>query len=104
MSNKTIVLQEYCKYMYGRYRSDGDHSAQAFREDVLIPEIEQNGTVTVDITMDYGLASSCLEEAFGGLVRETEWDADEVLKRVNIVSEDDVSVNSAITFIKGAKK
>lgn len=104
MSNKTIVLQDYCKFMYGRYRSDSSHSAQAFREDVLVPAIEKNGTITVDITMEYGLASSCLEEAFGGLVRETGWDSAEVLKRVNIVSDDYGSVNSAITYIKGAKK
>ncbi|MBR9873580.1 MAG: DUF4325 domain-containing protein [Vibrionaceae bacterium] len=104
MSHKTIALKDYCKFMYGRFRSDGDYSAEAFRDDVLLPELEKHGTVTVDISMDYGLASSCIEEAFGGLVREKGWSADDVLQRVNIVSDDAVSLNSAITYIKQAKK
>lgn len=104
MSGQTIVLKDYCKFMFGRYRSDGNHSGEAFREDVLIPELKKNGTITVDITMDYGLASSSLEEVFGGIVRSTGWDADEVLRRVNIVSDDCTAVNSAIIYIKKAKK
>ena len=65
-----------------RFASDGPDSGEEFRRDVLRPKFERAVTegkrliVTLDGTKGY--ASSFLEEAFGGLVRE--------LNDVNLVS------------------
>lgn len=104
MKTETIILSEYNKYMYGRYRRDGDKSAEEFREDVLKPALVKNDMVTLDISMKYGLASSALEEIFGGLVRCSNLSAEEVLNRLNIVSSCDFSKDSAVRFIKEAGK
>lgn len=104
MKNVDIVLSEYNKFMYGRFRSDGDKSAEAFREDVLKPAMVKNDMVTLDISMKYGLARSALEEIFGGLVRHSDFSAEEVLSRLNIISDCEFTKDSAVRFIKYAGK
>lgn len=104
MKIETLILSEYTKYMHGRYRSDGDKSAEEFREDILKPALLKNDMVTIDISMKYGLASSALEEIFGGLVRCSNFSSEEVLNRLNIVSNCDFSKDSAVRFIKSAGK
>lgn len=65
--NKTISLSEFSQYPAGRKREDGKYSAEAFRDDVLIPALKQydNVYVAIDVIM---LAASFLDEAFGELV------------------------------------
>ncbi len=57
----------------GRYERLGDHSAEAWRRDVLVPALilafKQGTYVTVDFSRALGLPASFLEEVFGGLVR-----------------------------------
>ncbi len=64
------VAQEFSKAPFGRYKSDGDFSAERFREEVLKPALTEDDVVEVDFTkVSLGVGSSFLEEAFGGLVR-----------------------------------
>ena len=50
----------------GRRRDSGAHSAEAFRDDLLVPALRRGGRVVVDITgPSYSMA--WLEEAFGTL-------------------------------------
>ena len=57
-----------------RYRSEGDHSGEQFREDVLQPKVQlavTNGEeLTIDLDGTSGYGTSFLEESFGGLIRE----------------------------------
>ncbi len=70
MSNITIdVTADFTSRPFGRYREDGDRSAQVFREDKLIPAMEAHEHVVVDLSGYNYYGSSFLEEAFGGLVR-----------------------------------
>lgn len=58
----------------GRYKSEGEYSGEEFRDNILIPQydkaIEQGKKLVVNLDGCYGLATSFLEEAFGGLVRK----------------------------------
>jgi len=71
MSDTTIDLaKEFNVRPFGRYRKDGDRSAQVFREDLLLPALRAHDHVTVDLSGTNFYGSSFLEEVFGGLVRE----------------------------------
>lgn len=72
----------------GRHREDGKKSGEAFREDILCPQIAEavkSGDVVV-VTLDgmAGLPASFLEEAFGGLVRVNGFAPEELDKVLNI--------------------
>lgn len=70
MSLKMIsIAREYTDTPAGRYRNDGPFSGQRFREDILVPALNQNEAIEVDLDGVVGFGSSFLEEAFGGLVR-----------------------------------
>ncbi|MDA8002327.1 MAG: STAS-like domain-containing protein [Alphaproteobacteria bacterium] len=86
------VVEKFSPRPFGRYRSDGDRSAQEFREEFLIPAMRQHARVTVDLSGTNYYGSSFLEETFGGLVRAiraekvlslTKDDLDEKLKIVH---------------------
>jgi hypothetical protein len=65
---KISIAQDFSVYPAGRFRTDGDFSAQAFREDWLVPHFGEE-PLEVDLDGTRGFDSSFLEEAFGGLVR-----------------------------------
>jgi len=71
MKTCTIDVAEKCgKFPFGRYRSDGEKSAEVFRDDILIPALDEHDEVTVDLSGTLYYSSSFLEETFGGLVRK----------------------------------
>ena len=48
MSQRTVdVASDFSRFPAGRVRSDGRFSAQAFRENVLVPALSGGGSVTV---------------------------------------------------------
>lgn len=71
MNTVTInIASQFSRYPAGRYKADGPYSGEAFRDDFLIPKLRQSDTrIVVQLDGARGLASSFLEEAFGGLVR-----------------------------------
>jgi len=70
MSQKMIyIATEFSETPAGRYRVDGPFSGQRFREEVLLPALQENDSVEVNLDGVVGFGSSFLEEAFGGLVR-----------------------------------
>lgn len=67
-----IVANEFYRRPLGRYKSQGTYTGEAFREDILIPKLQQladGEKFIVDFTGVTMNGSSFLEEAFGGLVR-----------------------------------
>ena len=64
------LAKEFTDFPFGRYRNDGDASAEKFREDILIPALRNYGRVTVNLSGTNYYGSSFLEETFGGLVRQ----------------------------------
>lgn len=71
MSNRVINLtHDFHPRPFGRYRKDGERSAEVFREEFLAPAIRAHDRVTVDLSGTNYYGSSFLEETFGGLVRD----------------------------------
>lgn len=64
------VAKDFSRYPAGRYKQDGPFSGEAFREDFLLPALEKNENIIIDLDGTRGYGSSFLEEAFGGLVRK----------------------------------
>jgi hypothetical protein len=72
MSNamKTIDISlDFTRYPGGRYRKHGDGSGEEFRDDFLVPAIQTEDEVVIEMDDTAGYPASFLEEAFGGLVR-----------------------------------
>lgn len=64
------VAKDFSRTPFGRYKSDGNNSAERFREDILIPKLQSDDELTIDFSkVALGVGSSFLEETFGGLVR-----------------------------------
>lgn len=88
---------EFSEYPAGRYRSDGKYSGQAFREDFLVPALRSGEKVAINLDGAMGYGSSFLEEAFGGLIRDEGFTAQQVLDNLQIISGDDPSLIEEIT-------
>lgn len=91
MMAKVIKLaSDFTRFPYGRYRSQGRFSGEAFRDDILLPLLRAGQPVEIDLDGTSGLSPSFLEESFGGLVRAG-LTVDRVLNLVKIKSDDDPS-------------
>ncbi len=72
---RIIISKDFSDTPGGRYIDEGEFSGEKFRKEILRPKyeeaIEKNEKLFIDFDNCYGFASSFLEEAFGGLVRDT---------------------------------
>lgn len=93
------VAKEYAKTPGGRFQKDGPYSGEDFRERVLLPRflgsLREGEALVVVLDGGYGYSAAFLEEAFGGLARNTK--DPRILKTV-IVSEEEPRL---IADIKG---
>jgi hypothetical protein len=76
------VAREFSRTPGGRYNSDGPASGQQFREKLLVPMLQQNDRIVIELDGARGYPSSFLEEAFGGLIREKVLQPNEFWKRL----------------------
>lgn len=105
MGNKVINIErDFSRYPAGRYLTDGPYNGEKFRKEFLVPALsESTEKVIVELDGARGLGSSFLEEAFGGLVR-TGYSAEEVLKRIDLKSEDASLIEEIKEYILGPEK
>ena len=98
------IARDFGRYPAGRYLADGPYSGQAFREKILVPALRSTDEI-VDIEFDgaRGLASSFLEEAFGGLVREG-FDPKTLLERLHLHSIDPSIIEEIHDYISSQAK
>ena len=93
------IAKQFTKTPGGRYIKEGPYSGEEFRTTLLAPafnKASKNGEeLIVDLDGGFGYSPSFLEEAFGGLVRETK---SEKVSKIKIVSEEEPS---QITKIAG---
>lgn len=84
MTMRLNVAKDFTPVPIGRYRKDNKHSGQVFREDVLCPRLRRaikgGDKLVVDFSEMVGVNPTFLEEAFGGLVRDNAFSAEEVLQ------------------------
>lgn len=90
------IARDFSPVPAGRYRSDGAHSGEVFREEHLRPALTKAEIVKVVLDGAEGYGSSFLEEAFGGLVRSGEIDSNDALRRIELVSDEDPTLVSEI--------
>lgn len=103
-----ILVSDFSNAPGPRYRAEGQHSGQEFRENVLLPQFKaaqaEGCTLLVDLDGTAGYASSFLEEAFGGLSRIV-GDPDEVLSRIELKSDDQPRLIERVTrYIRGRRR
>lgn len=75
MKTEINIAKDYTDKPGGRYISEGPFSGEDFRNRLLLPKFKEalnnNEKLVVILDGGYGYAPSFLEEAFGGLIRET---------------------------------
>lgn len=96
-----IVVREHFKFASARYRSDGVNSGEAFREDVIVPALKSSTSITIDLNNKVSYPASWLEECFGGLVRNG-LSSEDVLNRINFLSEDSFLIAEIVQIIQEA--
>lgn len=104
---KIVICQDFSETPNARYRSEGEHSGEEFRETLLEPKYleakENNEKLVIDFDGSYGYPTSFLEEAFGGLARR--YDYKDILNRLDFISNDEPSLVDEVTdYIANAKK
>jgi hypothetical protein len=83
-----IIDRDFTHYPGGRHRKHGKFSGEEFRDDFLVPALHTYERVIVDLDGVEGYASSFLEEAFGGLVREAGYTQDQLRSQLEIRTVD----------------
>lgn len=101
------IARQFSRTPGPRYIDEGEFSGELFRNEVLAPLVKQaleSGAelhVNLDGTAGYG--TSFLEEAFGGLVREDRFPAEEVIHLLQFTSkEEDYLVEDILGYIAEA--
>lgn len=97
-SKATIIriATDFSAVPAGRFYTDGPNSGQRFRDELLIPKLEEFQKILIDLDEAEGYGSSFLEESFGGLIREAGYEKGELLDRFSFKSEEDPSLISEI--------
>lgn len=93
---KTIYIKDFAIFPGPRTKDLGKNSGEEFRDNILIPALLENETISVNFDGVFGYGSSFLEEAFGGLVRKNVDKNKIIALRENLVSESDSSVVSEV--------
>lgn len=105
MTIKVIdVGNDFSRFPGGRVRNDGRYSAEAFREDILLPALRENEQISLHLDSTAGYGSSFLEETFGGLVRLHAFTLETFKSRVILVSDDTILIEEILDYVKDAEK
>ena len=108
---KTLNIgKEFSLDPSGRYRTDGDSSGEAFREDCLKIAIQSlSPGEKLQIVLDDGVegyGSSFLVEGFAGMVKHGYITSQELLDKLELVASDsdfEFYKNKIVEYIKEAK-
>lgn len=88
------ICRDFSETPNARYRAEGPHSGEEFRETILEPRYlearSQKEKLTINLDGGYGYPTSFLEEAFGGLARK--YSSKEVAETLVFISEDEPSL------------
>ncbi|MBX9348761.1 STAS-like domain-containing protein [Chromobacterium vaccinii] len=94
------IAKDFTDTPAGRF---GDYSGSKFRDSLLIPALQDNDTVIVDLSDVIGFGSSFLEEAFGGLIRGG-FTEDELKKSLKITGGLSVYASRIWQYISDAER
>lgn len=82
MSNIKLTVIDFNKKPYGRYPEDGDGCGQYYREKILEPALREYDKVNVILDGYNRYGRSFLDEAFGGLIRESGFTGSEIKSKL----------------------
>ena len=85
---KTVeIAKEFSIYPAGRSPQDGPNSGERFRKEFLEAPLRADEKICVILDGARSYGSSFLEEAFGGLVRDTGFNADFLKTHLKVVAQ-----------------
>ena len=91
---KIKISNDFSETPGGRYKTEGKYSGEEFRDTLLKKmyddAVSKNEILRIDFDDCYGIGTSFLEEAFGGLVRK--YHLREILKHIELVANDDETI------------
>lgn len=87
--HKISIARDFSAVPLGRFPDDSPYNGTTFRENLLVPALEQYKTIEIDLDGGEGYGSSFLEEAFGGLVRIHGYVPTDLMSRISLVSKED---------------
>lgn len=91
-SNLLLRVADFSLTPGPRYKSEGKFSAEEFREDVLLPQLQaavkSKATLTVILDGVHGYGTSFFEASFGGLIRENNFSLADLDLTLRLVSEE----------------
>lgn len=103
-TKRISIAREFSEFPAGRIPDDGPNSGQRFRDDFLVPALQEaiksNGVVEVNLDDTMGYGSSFLDEAFGGLVREHGLSKDVIFDHLNLVDNRVIYGKLALRYIE----
>lgn len=86
--DRISIAKDFSPYPAGRTAEDGSFNGTNFRQRILGPRlkkaIEQNTLLIVDLEGIRTAGSSFLDEAFGGIVRDPEFDKRKTINTLKI--------------------
>ena len=95
-----IICKDFTDAPGPRFRSQGEHSGEEFREDILIPKFKEalakKAKLVINFDRTFGYPTSFLEETFGGL--KEKYDKELILKTLEFISNDEIGL---IDEVKG---
>ncbi|EMT0929574.1 STAS-like domain-containing protein [Acinetobacter baumannii] len=83
------IAKEFSDSPSGRYVKDGDFCGENFLKIHLLPNIKKYKKIILDFSNVLGYGSSFLEEAFGGLIRETGMSKEDLFQHIEIRTSND---------------
>lgn len=86
------IAREFSMTPGGRFKKHGPYSGEAFRDgvlrDLLQRAINSGDRLVVELDGTAGYGSSFLEEAFGGLIRLSMFDREQVSRHLELRAKD----------------
>lgn len=98
------VAKDFTKYPAGRKKSAGPTSGEEFRDRFLVPNIQKQEKVLIELDGTIGYGSSFLDEAFGGAVRATNITVNDFEKLVELRSNDQTLLREIKEYVTEAAK
>lgn len=108
MESIEIKIAKDFSYTPGpRYIDEGEYSGEKFRKNILAcvfkKAINENKKVIVDLDGTDGYGTSFLEESFGGLIRNDGIKYNEIIDRLEIISnEEEYLKDDVFEYLKDA--
>ncbi len=98
------VARDFTRFPAGRYQRNGGFSGEEFRTRFLEEPLRNRETIRIELDGTIGYGSSFLEETFGGLVRSLHLPAEEILKHLEIDSNDPSLIAEIKQYITDAAR